>query len=171
MQINVINPFILTFLDYPDDESHAILVYMMGCDHNCNGCQNIQFKNFEYSKNTIKLNMNSFLKKLNIFEKKYQTNKIVLSGGDPLSKYNINFTKSFLNVNLKYEICIYTGYDIEYVNKNNIDNFNYIICNPYDLNKKIKSEKTNEYFQLASTNQQIYNDKKQVISINGRINF
>lgn len=172
--IKVLYPFQQTFLDYPDNISHAVLVYFLGCEHPCYACQNIYLKDLNYSKGVVSYDIYRTLAQ-DIEENlnKYRTNKIVLSGGDPLFKNNINFVRLFLHyANLSgWDVIVYTGYDIEYVKEKYIENFTYIKCGQYDLSKKQESKKTNDYIQFASKNQKLYNSKYELISDDGKYYF
>ena len=100
-----------------------------------------------------------------------KTNKIVLSGGDPLYGGNLDFTLRILKELKKYDICIYTGCTIEYVKRMQFYGFKYIKCGIYRSDLKQVSEKTDDYMQLASSNQNFYNDKYEQISENGRLTW
>jgi organic radical activating enzyme len=164
--MNIIYPFNITFLDYPDDISHAIIVYMMGCDNSCSDCQNLNFKSPEYSLNTKIFTVNELIKDLTVSSKTLLTNKIVLSGGDPLSIYNIKETKELLTYK-DFEFIIYTGKDIMFAIDNNVAGFKYIKCGLYNNKLKQPSEKTDEYLKFASKNQTLYDENYNEISNNG----
>lgn len=154
-----------TFLDYPDNESLAVIFYMNGCEHNCLNCQNKDLqKSCKYSKTII----NEIIDYCN----RNKTNKIVLSGGDPLYKTNIDLTNKIIDTYKdKYDICIYTGYDIEYIKKVLHSGFKFIKSGKYIEQFKQLSEKTDEYIQLASSNQNFYNNCYIQISQNGKLFF
>lgn len=154
-----------TFLDYPDNESLAVIFYMNGCEHNCLNCQNKDLqKSSKYSKTII----NEIIDYCN----RNNTNKIVLSGGDPLYKTNIDLTNKIIDTYKdKYDICIYTGYDIEYIKKVLHFGFKFIKSGKYVEQFKQLSEKTDEYIQLASSNQNFYNNCYIQISQNGKLFF
>jgi anaerobic ribonucleoside-triphosphate reductase activating protein len=160
-----------TFMDYPDDESTSLVVYFTGCEHNCPNCQNKQFQDKDYieSKEVTIEELYNFLFDLSY---KYKTNKICFEGGDPLFKSNIDFVKQFLNIyGNVFDITIYTGYDIYYVKENQIEGFEFIKVGKYKEELKQESIKTDDYFQLASTNQQIYNRDFNLVSQDGRMYF
>ena len=144
----------------------------MGCGHNCPGCQNPLFQNPNYEQGTRIVTVEELVDELKTRCKRERTNKIVLSGGDVLFNTNIDFTREILNqLKNDYDICIYTGYNIDYVEKNNISGYKFIKCGVFDKTKFIKPDKTDEFIQFASTNQKLYNDKNILISENGRYNF
>jgi anaerobic ribonucleoside-triphosphate reductase activating protein len=167
--MNIFLPFQMSFLDYIDNYSHAIVVYIMGCNHNCFNCQNKEFQDINY-KESINVNISEFFELLKYFSKKYRTNKVVLSGGDPLHPNNINKVKEIL-LNKEYDFTLYTGYDIEYVIKNNVFGFKFIKCGKYNEIYKKTSEKNNDFFVLASENQKIYDSNYNLISNNGILYF
>lgn len=167
-EINVATPFANTFLDYPDPISNAMIVYMMGCDGNCKGCQNPQFKNKNYDFCTEKFKPSVLEREIINSLKRNRTNKLVFSGGDPLAKNNILFTKSFTQNHSRHiDICIYTWHDIEFVKKNGIKGFRFIKCGKFDQKLFQGSEKLDEYIKLASKNQIIYNHNYVPLSKDG----
>jgi len=160
-----------SFLDYPDNKHLAIIVYILGCAHDCYGCQNPKLQNIMYSDaNTVEVTINEFKNNLEKLALKYRTNKLVLSGGDPLFPDNLDFIKEFLTTTI-YDVCIYTGYSIEYVQELNISNFKFLKCGKYISALHQVSEKTDDYLQFSSKNQKLYNDKFKLISKNGRYYF
>ncbi|HON84150.1 MAG TPA: 4Fe-4S cluster-binding domain-containing protein [Caldisericia bacterium] len=171
--LNVVFPLQTTFIDYPDDESEAIIIYILGCDHFCVGCQNPLFKNKDYNLNTKLLYPIELLLEIEKLSKRIDSNKVVLSGGDPLSKTNIEDVKSLLNFNItkKFDYMIYTGYDIEYVKTNFINGFKFIKCGNYLPEYKQDSEKTDDYLKFASTNQKLFDENFNLISNNGIFYF
>lgn len=160
-----------SFLDYPDNESIAICVVMMGCDNGCMGCQSPLFANPLYEIGTIEVSVADVVKMIENACKKSETNKVVLSGGDVLSKYNIDFTKELLSKLSEYDVCIYTGHDIDYVKENGVSGFKYIKCGKFMLDKQQKSFKDDNQIQFASSNQILYNDNYEPLSKNGIYKF
>lgn len=171
--MNIIYPFNLTFIDYPDNESCAVLLYMMGCDNSCIDCHNLKFKDYNFKENVKNYsNVNELINDLEMFLKRcdndVEKNQLVLTGGDPLSSNNLLFTKELLNkLNNKYEVMIYTGKDVEYVKKNQINNFKFIKCGEYDNNLSQISEKNDQYLKFASRNQKLYDSRFTLLSNDG----
>lgn len=153
-----------TFLDYPDKESHALIVYMSGCDFACLGCQNPEMqKDITHKNNTPKL-YHTLLEQ----SKKYgNTNKLVLSGGDPLSKHNLHFTKSFLSLNIYFDVCIYTGHSLYTVPKD-LRNFKYLKIGRYMEDLKQEQIKNDEFIQFASSNQMLVDGNYNVLTTGGK---
>lgn len=160
--------FETTFLDYPSAEDIAVIVYMAGCSHNCKGCQNqvLQQIHEEFEQDFL----NKIIDHIITCCQRNETNKIVLSGGDPLHPCNRKLTQqicSLLGNNLQYDICVYTGYDIEAVKQMNICGFKFIKSGKFDINNTRKSEKTNEYIKFVNTTQNLFDKDFNKISNNG----
>ena len=69
--MNVIFPFKESFLDYPNNIDSAIVMYIMGCEHNCFKCSNPNFQDINYEDfNTVKLSVNSIIDYIKIYSKK-----------------------------------------------------------------------------------------------------
>lgn len=166
----ILQPIQTTWLDYPDNESLAIIVCMMGCDNGCFMCQNPDFQNANYSNSTKEYTVDGFMKEIEYLCKRNFTDKIVLSGGDPLSPCNIDFTKEFLS-KTSLDVCIYTGHSIEYVKEHFIKGFKFIKCGKFEYNNLRDSFKTDELIQFASPNQCLYNSEYELISENGIYKF
>ena len=107
-----------TFLDFPNSEDIAVILFTYGCSHNCMGCQSPSlqdpFGGEVFSKEDL---LNLILDRC----KGNATNKVVFSGGDPL--YHTTDTNQMMDIlwivdsleNNDYECCIYTGYTFEQV--------------------------------------------------------
>ncbi len=169
-QVRILNDIVPSFIDYPDNSSIAICVVMMGCTHNCKGCQNPLFQNPNYEKDTRIVTVENLCNELNDLCERNMTNKVVLSGGDCLSPYNINFTRELIKQK-QFDFCLYTGYNIDYVINNNIVGYKFIKCGVFDKNCFIGSDKDEKYMQFATSNQKLYNDKNILLSNNGRYDF
>lgn len=151
-----------TFLEYPDNSSIATIFYFSGCDRNCEGCQNTSLK--EYTP----LDEKEVLSGIVNYSKRLKTNKVVLCGGDPLYKKNLDLTRKILyNLGNDFDICIYTGALIDEVKKLNLTGFKFIKCGVFDKTKFIGSKKTDEYIQFATSNQELYNEFLELISHDG----
>jgi organic radical activating enzyme len=167
----IIPPTFFTWLDYPDDESQALVIFFMGCEHKCIGCQNEIFQDREY-KDAVDYSIKQLYDEVYSICYQHKTNKIIFSGGDCLDPANIDFTKQFVkNYGNIFDICIYTGYTINEIKSKDIKGFKFIKTGRYDEKCKQESIKTNSYFQLASSNQEIYNQNFNLVSRNGRMYF
>ena len=176
--IKIVYPFTYTWLDYPDDCSYALIATCLGCDNNCSGCQNKELQNYnldeEFNENFkfCSTTVEDFYSALCLGCNKNKTNKVVLSGGDFLFYKNLPFTKELLKINNRYlDICIYTGHTIEYVKQHKIEGFSFIKTGKYDITCKQESVKNDKYFQLASSNQEIYDSNFNLLTYLGRLNF
>ena len=168
----ILQPIQSNWLDYPDNESLALIVCMMGCEHNCSNCHNLLFQNSEYSEGTKEYSVDELIKEITNLCKRSLTNKIVLSGGDVLYPKNIEFTKEFLNkMKDNYDICIYTGYNIDYVKNNNVNGYKFIKCGIFNEKLYIKSDKNDDFIQFASSNQKLYDENNNLLSKDGRYVF
>lgn len=156
-----------TWLDYPDNESLAVIFYTYGCIHKCKNCHNLDLQT------PVTSYPSSIIDEIFTYCKRNNTNKLVLSGGDCLLKeVNLNLTNTIIDKYSKeLDICIYTGYDIDYVKTNVHKGFKFVKCGKYDETKKIEPNKTDTYFQLASTNQCLYDSSYQLLSNNGKYYF
>lgn len=155
----------LTFIDYPDPDNWAVIFYFSGCSHGCKNCHNIQLKNRGVGK---LYNVDEFNELVKYETEKNKTKNVVFSGGDPLFKENLEFVKEFLiKYGSLYNICIYTGHNIEYVKENNVKGFKYIKCGTFDDSKKRLSGNFSDQFILASSNQNFYDENYNLISEDG----
>lgn len=165
-----------SFLDYPDNDSLAVVLYIMGCTNNCFLCQNPEFckkESYLSSPETKDFSVSHVVKILIEEAKRNKTNKIVLSGGDPLFEDNLEETKQLMTL-LKlgnYDIMVYTGHNVQYAIYNKVSGFKYIKCGKFDFSRKVEAHKTDEYFQLASINQELYDENYELVSKNGRFYF
>ena len=169
--VKILNNFTASFIDYPDNESSAVCVVMMGCEHHCPNCHNKDFQNYDYSEGVIECSAEELYKIVKKECERNLTNKVVLTGGDVLAPLNIAYTKQFLTVAKDLDICVYTGYDIDYVIKNEVTGYKFVKCGVYREDLKQPSEKTDEYMQFASINQRLYDGFNNLLSENGRYNF
>lgn len=167
-----------SFLDFPDNKSMSVSLFMLGCGHHCPGCQSPKLKeknNFldeEIWINTEKNSINNITNQIRELLKKHRTNKLVLTGGDPLHYSNIEFTKEICKELIKEcEICIYTGYQIKYIKDLGIRDFTYIKCGMFNHKLYQKSNKNDDRMVLASSNQNFYNNKYEQLSNKGILNF
>lgn len=163
-----------TFLDYPSPDDSAVILFLPGCSHNCLGCQNPKLQ--ELHEEWTYEEEQEILQNLQRLCFRCDTNKIVLSGGDPLSPCNRNLTICICellgkNPVYKYDICIYTGYDIEEVKKMELSGFEFIKCGKFDAHSMRESKKTDEYIQFVNETQNLFDKNFNQISKNGRYYF
>ena len=171
--LRILNGFQTTWLDYPDNESLAVIVCMLGCDNCCKGCQNPDLKDYLYKHlSVIEYSVDEFSSNL-LFEcERQKTNKVVFSGGDPLSKFNIDNVKEVLaKVGSELDICVYTGHSADYCRDNNVKGFKYLKCGHFDINNFRKSYKNDDEMCFASPNQELYDSNYRLLSVNGIYKF
>ena len=166
----ILQPITSTWLDYPNKDDCCLVVVMMGCDNDCPFCQNPDFQNPNYDNETKDYDVDSLIEELKMLCERHRTNKIVLSGGDPLSCFNIKFTKEFLEKS-PFDVCIYTGHTIDYVKLHKVSGFKYLKCGMYLKNDSQVSEKTDTYMQFASKNQKLFDSNYCCLSQNGLYYF
>ena len=147
-----------TFSDYPDFVSLAVIAFFEGCSHNCKGCQSPELQKV---KEENKKSLEECFEKITDRCKRNDTNKIVLSGGDPYDS-----GKPILKLISKlqesgYEVCVYTGYDLlevlSFYNEKDLRFPSYLKCGVYredQLNDTFG--KSNDKFVLVSKNQAFY---------------
>lgn len=143
-----------TFLDYPDNESLAVVVFLSGCKHNCPGCQNKELQDPNYG---IEITPEELTSTIKDYCKRADTNKIVFSGGDPF--YNIPEILIVLDNLRDYDVCVYTGYNINKAEEfvRDIAKPLYLKCGTYKEELRDSNMgKTEDKFVLASTNQAFY---------------
>ncbi len=152
-----------TFIDFPDNESYAVIAFLMGCPHFCDGCQNPQLQRYmpyDWAKLVVDIVTSS---------KESRTDKVVLSGGDPLMNWHIENTKRVVNKlkELGFKICVYTGFDVDFCKKNFDCEFDFLKCGCY--NKKLSRPfvKNDYEMVLASSNQDFYDRNFNKLSNNG----
>ena len=190
-----------TFTDWPDDESNAIILFFVGCEHHCVNCHNsclskipeseidywwYEFEHsngykdcYDFFKQQFKSRKFVRISSIEIFERliielceKYNTNKIIFQGGDPLYKHNKDVVKLILErfrskYNDKYKFCIYTGYKIEKV-KEILDIYpDFIKCGTFEQDLYQNPGKDKEKLVFASTNQELYDIKLNKLSNKG----
>jgi organic radical activating enzyme len=118
-----------TWLDYPDNYNLATILYTVGCDIKCKGCQNQEFQSYDNPKYP-EVTVDSLYNTLKAYTNATRSNKVVLEGGEPLSKYNIDCVREFLLIP-DFDFCVYTGYSIDYVIRNGISGAKFYKCGAY----------------------------------------
>lgn len=150
----------VTWVDYPDNENLAQIIYFNGCEHECKGCHNKELKDLSDDREKELDILIEFL-----YGNKTKSNKVVLSGGDPLYIRNLAQTRKILTLNDTFDFCIYTGYSINDVKSFNIKGARFYKCGVYiDQQKDLTAGKTNEYLRFASKNQRLYDENYNLIS-------
>jgi len=177
MRVNIIHPIPVSFLDYPDKESLCLSVYMMGCSNNCIRCHNKEFQDYDYDVGTALLGpLDLFYVLKDASERNFNTKKVCLLGGDPLSGNNVFFTIEFLKINevmwgRYFDICLYTGCTYTEVPEIIKQRCEFIKTGKYSHKNRLKPEKTNKYIQFGSSNQKLYNKNGSILTEKGRYYF
>lgn len=166
-------PFTHTFTDFPDSTSCSLIIYLLGCEHFCINCHNQDLQLVSENKNGhIVLHSNTLSRNIIQKFKKDRFDNIIFSGGDPLYGNNLQFVKNFCKENGHLiNICIYTGYGIDYIKQNEIKGFRYIKCGKYEEHLKQEPYKNDYEMQLASSNQNFFDDSYNQLSENGKLKF
>ena len=157
------------FLDWPNPEDGCVVIFFSGCKHNCPGCQSPDLQNFETG---FGISVPNLIRVIKEELKRQRTDKLALSGGDPL--YQGKLVNKFLE-ELKKECpevqtIIYTGFEFEEV-ITVLSTFDYVKTGVYREDLKQQSGKTNDRMTLASTNQKIWTFDGKLLSKDGVIEF
>ena len=167
----ILQPITSTWLDYPNKDDCCLVVVMM--DARVAKVEDKLTKlvqKYAIDNETKDYDVDSLIEELKMLCERHRTNKIVLSGGDPLSCFNIKFTKEFLE-KAPFDVCIYTGHTIDYVKLHKVSGFKYLKCGMYLKNESQVSEKTDTYMQFASKNQKLFDSNYCCLSQNGLYYF
>lgn len=162
-------PFESTFLDFPDAESEAVMVFFCGCDHSCPGCQNPELRYIDsLDKGRQFFTESSLYEALKTACERHRTRKVVFTGGDPLSSRNRAFVRAFLaSYGQEFDVVVYTGYTRVEVLRMDVRRFKFLKCGRYDETCRLESGKSDHQFVLASSNQEFVNSCFEVISTDG----
>lgn len=168
----ILNDLVATFLDYPDNFSIAVCVVMVGCDNNCPGCQNPLLRDPNCLKGTREITKEDLVSEIILQCNRNVTNKIVLSGGDPLFPGNLDTTKYILEkLGKNYDICIYSGHDVNYARFHGIKGFKFLKVGYYDQKNSRISKKDDYEIVFASPNQELYDENYKLLSKDGVYEF
>lgn len=169
MKTRLVSEFNGSFIDYPSKDGICLSLYFTGCQGLCPNCQN---KELQDPNHGDEFEIGNFINIISHETKRLRTNKITLLGGDPLFPTNIDFVRELLErTHKKFDFCIYTGYDVEFVITNNINKFKFLKTGLYDETLVQQSLKTDDYFQLASKNQKIYDENFHLLSTDGVLHY
>ena len=121
----------ITPCDMTNGKNFGVCLWVAGCDRHCPGCHNPQSWDPEAGK-PFDTDAKSML-----FEyiNKPWVKRFTLTGGDPLSIYNIKDTIKLLReIKLKFphiETWVYTGYEVEGLSLKSLKNIDVLIDGPY----------------------------------------
>lgn len=166
----IVSEISLGFVDYPDPKEWSLNLFIYGCDHFCHNCSNPELWNMGPG---ILTSPRASLIRICEVSKKNRTNKVCLLGGDPLYFKNREFTSELLLLleSNHFDVCLFTGYPVEFVKRLKISGFKFLKTGKYEYELRCISEKTDKYFQLASTNQELYDSEFNLLSVKGRYYF
>ncbi len=171
LKAHIVSQIGITFLDYPEPTLPSIIVYFLGCEHQCYLCHNPLFQTLNYNNKKI-VTVSELYEEVKKHCEISKTSQVVLSGGDPLYPLHRDFIRTFVNkYQYVFKFCIYTGYDVEYVKKYDIKGFTFLKCGVYKFSQSQLPQKTNEFIQFASKNQVLYDKDFNVLSKDGRYYF
>lgn len=175
--IKVSVPFGFSFSDYPDNNSACVTVYVLGCTKLCEGCHNPSLMSFKGSGLIYEeMDAMTLSKKILVAMKSGRTDKLVFQGGEPLHPINFPIISEAIriinDINNDVHICVYTGYSMPdaWVMMQGVK-FDYLKTGGFDKRLFVKPEKTDEYMQLASSNQEIHNERYECKTTEGRFYF
>ena len=169
IKTRLVNEFTGSFLDYPSKDGICLSLYFTGCQGLCPDCQN---KDLQDPNHGTLFEIENLINRISHEAKRLRTNKIILLGGDPLFPTNIDFVRELLyRTHKKFDYCLYTGYDVNFVFTNEIRYFKFLKTGLYDGSLAQQSLKTDDYFQLASKNQKIYDEDFHLLSTDGILYF
>jgi len=162
-EFSISTPISLTWTDFPDKDSCAVIVYFSGCLHDCPGCQNPELQDFNYG---TKIDYVTLRKMIFDEVKKAHTDKVVLSGGDPYFQPSFEIDALVCGlVNAGIKVCVYTGADFDSIHKK-IQYATYYKCGKYDETQKEKSwGKFSDKMVFVSKNQKLYNKEGKLLSV------
>lgn len=125
-----------------------VVLFVTGCSHKCKGCYN---KSTWNPRNGTEFNSDALNQIIEFMSKDYISG-LTLSGGDPLYKDNrkeiYELTKKIKKLYPNKDIWLWTGYEIESIDKKLLKYIDVIIDGRFDMNKP-----TNKLYR-GSDNQQ-----------------
>lgn len=143
------------------DLSHrAYEFYFSGCNFKCKNCQNADLWDFN-----IGTPWKEFLEKNAVWAKirvaDVLVKRIVLLGGEPLHQDIAEFEEFCKELKTElpnHEKVLFTGFELENVDKELIKYFDLIKCGQYK--EELAGENIQEGYELATTNQQFHRLKQ-----------
>ena len=164
-----------SFIDFPENNTVSLNVYIPGCSHYCPECHNPELQDPLYkdtgSKYYTPYDLYFYILSMSSGVPDNINFGVALMGGDPLYDDNTDFVNEFLNINDK-PVIIYTGYNIiEAKRRLNTNKFTFLKCGLFKKALYVIPNKTNEYMQFASTNQELYDNNFNLLSYKGKYSF
>lgn len=121
------------------------VLFLQGCSKGCRGCQNARIQRHGEGK---QLEMEAVM---NVIESRCMNKKITISGGEPLEQ--MDSLLEFLKIlkERSYDICVYTGWNLEQVPEGILENVNYLKTGSF-VQELINTRNT----YVGSDNQHMY---------------
>ena len=145
--------------DMLNGEGLRVVLWVSGCTHHCDGCQNSITWNAD---NGLEFGVDEFLE---IWEELSQDyiNGITFTGGDPLHPYNkdyiFNLSKQIKEAFPNKTIWLYTGFDWEDIKDLNIMEYIDVLID----GKFVKNLKDNNLYWRGSSNQNVIDVQKSLL--------
>ena len=158
-----VGSIVLGWSEYPTQD-WAVNVYLSGCNHFCEDCQNPSLADPSYGHTySVSELYDSLVKKC----KANRTDKIVFLGGDPLYKDNSLLLNELVPLLSNFHICVYTGYNLDYAKSvlSCLNQIDYLKTGKYIQAQKQLSKKTDSELILSSPNQTMYRIKPEITQI------
>ncbi|AOG60870.1 anaerobic ribonucleoside-triphosphate reductase activating protein [Spiroplasma helicoides] len=134
-----------------DGPGYRTVLFLQGCNIFCNKCQNVETWDITCG-NSIEIKELAELLRKKCFNK-----KLTISGGEPLMQ--IKELKELLELIKDFDICLYTGYELEEVPSEILKYLKYIKVGPF-----IWKERTTTMPFVGSKNQkflEVNNEKSE----------
>lgn len=120
-------------------------IFFYGCSNNCKGCHNLELQQFKQPN----LSLEDILSTVKLADR---ANIVTLMGGEPLQQDKDSILVLIEQLhNMGKKVAVYTGYDMDEVDKDILDNIEYIKVGKYD-----ETNKAPYGFFLATKNQKMY---------------
>ena len=146
-KINIANIILTSVNDGPGIRT---VLFLQGCSRKCIGCHNSNISDFNGG---VKYNIKEIVALLNscCFNK-----RITISGGEPLEQYDSVLTLVKELIKEEYDICIYTGNELNEVPSEIFQYINYIKVGRY-----IQEYRDVSLAFVGSSNQKLYKIEKE----------
>lgn len=120
--------------DVVNGKGVCVSVFVQGCPHHCKGCFNPETWDF-YGGRLIENEQEEIDNILNLINQNNVQRNLSILGGEPLEKNNINFVKNLLKQAKdkypKIQTFVWTGYILEDLDKEDLQNIDVLIDGKY----------------------------------------
>lgn len=135
-----------------------VCLWVSGCPHHCNGCQNPESWNFDNGKPFTTYSLSNLISEIN----KDYCDGLTLTGGDPLAEPNIveitDVAKTVKKLFPDKTIWCYTGYDYDSVKSEEIMKYIDVLVD----GEFVKSKRDISLKWRGSSNQRVIDVKKSL---------